>query len=530
VRILYSLLFIFIILLCGVPLAFLASKSLFHPQLLSLLFQSSVIESLYLTLKVAGVSLIISLSFALPLSYVLARTDLWGKNYFRSLLIFPYFIPSYLFAIAWITLTLPEVGLLNKILGFTLFNCYSFWGLVGVTTNAFFPILVIPLLKNFAEMDPSLEEAGRCSGASPRMVFFKITLPCLRAPLIGCSILFLFVVLSSFGIPALLGNPAKLYVLTTKIFTVTKMGGLDGAEQGFIIALWLILFSILILWFGRFLKNRFQVSLTTGKVARFSVIRLGHWQVPVFLSLFILMIFLVFLPLGSLFFTSVSEVAGSFELNKLTFKHYRYLLHLKEAKEALLNSVSLALMAGSTCCFLGFLIVYFSHRTSVLGAVFLERLASLPFSIPGTILALGFLVTFSSSLSAPFLLFFAYLAKDLAIAIQQLGPALNQIDKSLEEAASVCGAKRSKIINLILYPLLWPHIQSVFLLCALPMLSELTMSVLLYGPQSETIGTLIFQLQDYSNPLAACALASVIVVSIALVMFIFNLTKKETTL
>lgn len=523
----YGFLFLFVFLISGAPLALLASKSVFHQNLVTLLFQQSVLESLYLTLQVGSTSLVISLLMALPISYVLARTDLWGRSQFRTLLIFPYFVPSYLFAISWMTLTLPKIGLLNQVLNTEIFNTYSFWGLVGVTVNAYFPVIVIPLVKSFSNMDPSLEEAGRIYGASPLQVFFRITLPCLRAPLIGCSIIFLFITLSSFGIPALIGNPAKLYVLTTQIYTVTKMGGVDGAEQGFVISIWLILFSLLILFLGKILKNRYEVTLTQGKASRFSEVRLGRWQWPFFIIFCLLIISWVLLPLGALIYSSFCEIAGSFNASKLTLKHYSYLWSLSETKEAIFNSLSLAWMGASACCFLGFLIVYFAQRTRLLGSAFLERLASIPFSIPGTILALGLLVTYSAHISTPFLLFFAYVAKDLSISIQQLGPALNQIDKSLEEAASIYGAKKWKIVDLILYPLLWPQLTGVFLLCALPMLSELTMSVLLYGPRTETIGTLIFQLQDYSNPLAACALASFMVVVISISMLIFKTFSKD---
>jgi iron(III) transport system permease protein len=121
----------------------------------------------------------------------------------------------------------------------------------------------------------------------------------------------------------------------------------------------------------------------------------------------------------------------------------------------------------------------------------------------------------------------AYIAKDLAISIQNLHPVVGMIDKSLREAARISGAGSFTILDRILFPIVSPAIAGVFLLCFLPMLSELTMSVLLYGPGAETLGTLIFQLQDYANPLAACALATVLVIFLGFGMFMVQRLTEE---
>lgn len=515
----YILLWFVVCLVCILPLATLILRLIPHPELLATLYEPSVVRSLFVSLTVALTSLILALGFGIPLSYLISRANIRGRGFFGFWLLFPIFIPSYLFAISWVALALPKTGLLNRLFGINWINIYSFWGLVWVTCNAYFPFVVNTLSKSFSNMDSSLEEAARVCGASPFRVFVSITLPCQLSNIVGAALVFLFVSLSSFGIPAIIGNPAKLYVLTTQIFTYSKMGGLNGTDQAFVVSLWLVLFSLLLTVAGRKFKDKYAVALTTGKATRPSLLHLGKWQIPSELFLCFLLLTFVLLPLGALFVSSFLSVAGDLSLTNFSLQNYAYIFQLKEAKTALFNSLSLSFLGGITCCSLGFAIVFFSHRSSLRGRVWIEKLSTVPFSIPGTVLALAFLVSFGtgwgiselSLLGTPFLIFVAYTAKDLAIAVQTLGPALNQIDRSLEEAGRVFGANTFKVIDHILFPILLPTLRSVFFLCALPMLSELTMSILLYGPGTETLGTLIFQLQDYASPLAACALASLLI-------------------
>lgn len=491
-----------------------------QPHLFGLVFEKQVLESLLLSLKVAFLSLVLALVLGTPASYLITRTNIPGKSFLRFWILFPFFIPSYLFAIAWVVLALPQVGVLNRLVGTDWISIYSLGGLVWVTCNAFFPLIITSLSKAFSQMDPSLEESARISGAGPLKVFFKVTLPCHIPTLIGASTIFILVVLSSFGIPAIIGNPAKLYVLTTQIYTFAKMGGVGGADKGFVISLWLIGFAGLFTGLGRFFTRRTQVSLIGGKASRSSEVHLGAWKVPAQLFLYLLLVIFIAIPMGALFLNSFLQVPGDFKLSNLTLSNYRYLISLQETMTAIGNSLSLALLGSFICCLLGFFLVAFEFR-------FIEKLASLPFSIPGTIIALSFIVVFGKWVEPVFLMLLAYTAKDLAIAVQNLGPSMGMIDKTIREAGRISGAGPLKVLDKILFPLVTPAMGGVFLLCFLPMLSELTMSVLLYGPGSETVGTLIFQLQDYANPLAACALATLLVLVLGLGIFLIQRLTKE---
>src|SRR5262249_37149446 len=103
----------------------------------------------------------------------------------------------------------------------------------------------------------------------------------------------------------------------------------------------------------------------------------------------------------------------------------------------------------------------------------------------------------------------AYLVKYSAFALRTLGPALGAVGPELEEAAWMSGASKPRAFFQVLVPMMKPAIAAALLLALVPMLSELTMSVLLVGPETENLGSLIYKLQEYADPGSAAVLAVV---------------------
>ncbi|MBI4405244.1 MAG: iron ABC transporter permease [Deltaproteobacteria bacterium] len=471
------------------------------------------------TITMSALSLLLGLFIALPLSWLLVCTDLSQKNTFRNILFFPFVLPPYLYAIAWATLAVPGVGLLNRWLG-NIFNVYSLWGLAWVLACSYLPVLLSSICHALESMDPSLEEAARVFGASRAKAFFKIVLPCIFPAIASSSLLFLLAAISAFDIPALIGIPARYYVLTTRIYTYAKMGGLFGIDQAFALSTTLLLSAGLFLFLNEVIRKRFQQRLLSGKVPRRSVVHLRRLRIPLLCLAVFACFILVVLPLGAIITSSFLRLAGKISLDNFTFENYRYLFSMPETSRALTNSLMCAAISAFFCTVIGFGVSYFKDRTSLRFRNLCLRLATFPYAVPGTVLALALIVSYGSGwgveqialLGSPLLLLIAYCSKYLALSVQALTPALSSVDPVLEESARVCGAGPWKTIRRILVPILRPVLVSVFILTAMPVLSELTMSVLLAGPGTETIGMLLFQLQDYANPLAACSLAVLLLI------------------
>ena len=108
------------------------------------------------------------------------------------------------------------------------------------------------------------------------------------------------------------------------------------------------------------------------------------------------------------------------------------------------------------------------------------------------------------------ILLLAYLAKYLSLAVRSVTTAVRQTDVTLEEAARISGAGVMTTFRTIWLPLLRPAILAGLFLVFMPAFGELTMSILLVGPGTETVGTVLFALQEYADPPSASVVAVLI--------------------
>ncbi len=113
----------------------------------------------------------------------------------------------------------------------------------------------------------------------------------------------------------------------------------------------------------------------------------------------------------------------------------------------------------------------------------------------------------------------AYIARYMAFSLRANSAALEQVHDSLVEAARASGATMWQALSDIVLPLVRPGMLAAFFLIFLPALRELTVSVLLYGPTTRTIGVAIYTLNEDGETVYSAALAG-----IALIIIVFGET------
>lgn len=521
---------IILFILCLYPFLVLIKNIVFingqfnFSYFLSTFTSPSTLKAITNTIKVSLSVSFLSLLIALPISYLFTRTNLYGAKKWRSMFSLPYAIPPYIGAIAWIYLANPTNGILNLLFGLNL-NIYSYAGLIWVMSSSLFAFILLSLLASLDRMDPSLEEAARLSGASPVKVFFNITLPIIFPSLMSGVLLVALASAASFGVPALIGNPARIFLMTTKIYTYQKMGSLSGIYQSGALSIILLLIAMVVLLLNQKLLGHSRFKTVSGKTARNSVIELGKWNFIANILLIILFSILFLLPIIGISITALNKTQGQYSFENLGLQNFTKLFfEVDETPRAFLNSIKLAFGAATLACFLGLILSYVQYKTKIKGRNSIEILASLPYSTPGTVLALAFILAFSSGifgLSIPLyntliLIGLAYMAKYLNFAIRTTGDAFNQIDDSLAEAARVSGATWWTTLTTIWFPLMKPALVASFFLIFMPAFSELTMTILLTGPGLETVGTVLFQLQEYADASGggAAVLALIIITAV----------------
>jgi iron(III) transport system permease protein len=480
----------------------------------SAIILEATLRSLGIAVTAAGIAGVLGIVMA----WLVSRTDTPGAKTLSHLLSVPYAIPPYLLGMAWVVLGNPAVGLLKSVL--PRHGSYGFWGITLVEATVAFAFPYLELKAGFERMDPALEEAARMSGARPLQVFRDVSLPLLWPALLnGVCLAFLYTV-SAFGVPALLGLPVRQFTLTTLIYSQLKLGGAAGIMAGFKLSLILLGIAALGLGLSAWLAHRRASrgekagALSGGKSSRPSVVKLGPLRIP---SAFLTWGFFgvaVVLPWFALAISALAPVAGRYSPSLWTLKHLVYVLTLPDFQEALFNSFGLALTVASIIVGGGFLLGFAAIRRKKRWALWMTEALGIPFATPGTVLAMAvlFVAVLSARFGVPineplFMMAVAYGVKYAAVGARSMVMAFQQVDPVLEEAGRVSGASTRELLWDIWVPLLKKSIIAAWLLALLPILTELTMSVLLTGPGASTLGTVLFELQEYADQPSAAALA-----------------------
>lgn len=517
----------FYILLIALTVAFslvpLANLSVFAFKSVTTLEWSLAMQRATVnTLLMASLATIFSLVLGTVLAYVTLRTDVKFKSTLRTLLLSPYIIPSYLLAIGWIILANPSVGILNKIV--PIFNVYGLGGIVFVETLFLYTFVYLNVANALTNMDGSLEESARLCGASPIKIFFVITLPLLKSTLIGSGLLVFLWAISSFGVPAMVGAPAKVFVLTTHIYQLIKIGTPQALSSAAALALPIVFIAFILLFVAEKILAGTAYKTLTGKHTRKLDLRLRQWRLPVTIALVLFAGMVIGLPLATIFIFSLMPVYGDWHLS---FKNYAHVLFDPTGLTltALQNSLLLALISAAIIAFVAFLLSYFVSKTRFAGRNMVSALASLPYATPGTILGMALLFQFTT-FSPLAVIVIAYCTKYLSFGMKVITPALNAVDSSLEEAGLTCGASWLKVMRRIWFPVMRGALTTTVFLSFAPLFSELTMSILLVGPTTPTLGARLFQLQEYESPNQAAVLAVIILVLVlAMNMAVKRLSK-----
>jgi iron(III) transport system permease protein len=472
------------------------------------------LEALANTVIISFATVVFATVLAIPLGWLVSRTDLPGARWFRALLVIPYVVPPFLGAIAWINLANPTVGWLNRAAGTVVFDIYTTTGVIWVLGLFYYTFVYLSCLAALQNIDPSLEDAARMSGAGPLTVFRTITLPLIWPAILAGAFLVFAASASAFGVPALIGSPARLHFLTTRIYGYVRTGGLDGLYTAAALSTALLVLALITWLLAERLSRGGRITTVTGKATAASRVRLGTWRWPAFTVMCLVVFLTCFLPVSAVVLTSFMNVVGDFGWDNFTLDKYRYVLFTRpDTARGFLNSFVLAFGAATLAAVVGAALAYVKGHPRLRASRLADASVNLPYATPGTILALGLILLWS----APFalvdtlwILLIAYFAKHLSFAVRPVTTAVQQTDVALEEAARVSGAGFVTMFRTIWLPLLWPSIAAGWFLVFMPAFGELTMSMLLVGPGTDTVGTVLFALQEYADPPSASVVAVLI--------------------
>ena len=485
---------------------------------------SALINTLQLALGTGVMSVVIGV----PLAWATARTDIKFRNAVHALVALSYITPPYLTALAYIILLGPDAGQLNRFLRMFIevnsgpINIFTMGGIIfviGIHVFAFTYFLTYSALR---AVDSSLEESAQILGARRWQTTLRVNLPLVAPAITGGALLAAIDSLALFGPQAIIGTPAQIVFLPTRIYATIGSYPPRWAEAS-ALSLVLVLLTVIGLAVQRSYLERRSYVTVGGRGLRTNRISLGAWRWPLLLFCIAVVFFSAVAPIGVLVLTAFSKSwADPPSLSNFTLAHFATALFFDQVSvRGIVNSTKLATAAAAVALVIGASVAYLDLRTSVRGRRLLDYLAILPLGLPGTVMAVGILLAFLR-LPIPiygtiWILLAAYVARFVPLATRSASATFRQIDASLEEAGRITGASWSVAVRRILFPLSRPGLLVAFLLVFIPSFSELSATILLYAGGTETIAIAIYRLNDLGQLEVVSALA-VFTIAVVLVL------------
>ena len=491
------------------------------------------------TLITAGLAMVFGVLLAFPLAWLVGRTNLYGKKFFRTLFVMTYMVPPYVGAMAWLRLLNPTVGTLNTLIMsiFRLesapFNIYSIGGLVWVLTTFYYPYAFITISRAMEKMDPSLEEASRISGASPFKTLMTVTLPLMLPSIVAAALLVFVAAASCYGIPSIIGAPGQIYTVTTRIVDYVYIGSQEGLTDATNLAVFLMAIALIVLYVSNFVVGKREYITVSGKSTRPNIVDLGKWRIPITVVVSLFAIVVVAIPFATVFMTSFTMNMGKsiFETGNITFKYWHTILTRKSILGSGQNSLISAAWAASLGMIICLIMAYLLKRTNVKGKGVPDFLITVGSGSPSVVIALALIMTMSGRFginiyNTMFIMVVAYMIKYMMMGMRTVVSAFSQISPSLEEAAQISGSGWIRRLKDVVFPLIVPSIVAGWFLIFMPCFYELTMSNLLYSNNTKTLGVELFTYQTYHSQQTASALASGILIMVIVLNYVLNKVTK----
>jgi len=470
------------------------------------------------------------------IAWIVVRTDspLRGLGYFTAFASFG--TPFILYTIGWLLL-LGRAGPVNYWLKVLLdqtgpvINVYSMFGMILIESLLWSPFVFLMLAAAFRSMDPSLEEASAACGARVWQTMRRVSLRLMLPAFFSVMLLIFIRTFESFEIPALVGLPGDIRVLTTSIYLdAQKLPPRYGSAGAFSVLLMVVVAATLYFYF-RVTREGDRFHTVTGKGYRPTLINLGRWRYVAGSALVIYSIVLLVLPFLIILWASLLPfyMQPSLEgLAKFTIKNYVTAIHFPKLTDAIKNSVLLGLGSASFVMMLTLLASWLLVRTKIRGRWLLDLMTTLPLLFPGIVMGLAIL-RFYLFVPIPvygtlWILLIAFVTRYIPYGIRYTHSGLLQLHKELEEASYVSGASWFSSMRRIILPLITPSFLGGWIFIFLLSAKELSMSVLLVSPQTPVVSVAIFELWENAQvgELAAFGVIwTVILVTVAIFYYAF---------
>ncbi|ACB86436.1 ABC transporter permease [Natranaerobius thermophilus] len=451
----------------------------------------------------------------LSLAWLVVRTDIPGRNFWRWLLALPLVIPPYVGAVTFIIVLGPSgwlqefwsnTRLLSFLFGEYPVNIYSFLGVFLVLTLFTYPYVFLIISASLRKMNCNYEEAARAQGMGTLEIFRKVNLPMLRPAIGAAGILVSLYVLSDFGAVSML----RYVTFTAAIYF--QRAGFDTASAS-VLSLVLILLTAIIIWIESRTRRKNKYYQTSNSFRAPAILKLGKWKPLALIFVALIFALSVLIPISVLiYWSSIGISMGALSVDYLEYAF---------------NSLLVSGIAALICMVFTMPVIYLKSRYPSIVSTVISNISYSGYALPGVIVALGFVFIFNNHIpwlyGTFYMIALALVVRFLPQALQAGDAALSFISPRIDEAARSLGYPPWKVMFKVVLPNMLPGILSGGALVFVSSLKELPASLMLRPPGFDTLAVRIYSdAHDGIYHMAAPGALLIILVSLIPLKYMLN--------
>ncbi|MDZ7807056.1 MAG: iron ABC transporter permease [Gracilimonas sp.] len=489
-------------------------------HLASTVLDDYIKNSLLLIIGVSTGVILLGVSSA----WLITMTEFPGRKIFEWASILPFAIPAYLLAYIYtdfLDITGPLQNMIRNIFGLGIDeywfpNIRSVEGAILIMSLAFYPYVYMLARSSFLEQSTALLEASRIMGYSTWQSFIRVALPVARPGIAAGLALALMETLNDFGTVQYFG----VQTFTTGIYrTWFGLGERPAAAQ---LAAFLLAFIVVLLILERWSRNK--ISNEKASSTRFK--RLNRFELKGMRSA--LAFAVCFIPVLIGFIIPIILLLEMFFSN-LDLMDFKFL-------ELALNSFTVSAITGFLAVLLALVMAYSARLNPNRYVKIFNRVSSLGYAIPGSVIAVGVLIPFglfdntvdgffrdqfgfSTGLllsGTIFAMIFAYLVRFLSVSYGGVEASMEKITPNMDEAARGLGYRFSNVLRKVHIPMMSGGLLTAALLVFVDVMKELPATLIVRPFNFDTLAVQVYRYAS-DERLAESAGAALMIVLVGII-------------
>jgi iron(III) transport system permease protein len=502
---------VFLVLIAGVlyPNAFTFIRSFFPSGQMSLapyvrfFSTASGREALANSLFISVATVALSAAIGVPLAFLFQRYEFRGRRVLRAIAAAPVLLPPLVGVIAVLFLY-GESGVISLTIQRTLGlarpwpNLHGLSAILFVHAYSMYVYFFMFASAGLERFDAAMEEAADTLGASGLTKLTRVILPMLIPSLIGASLVTFMSSMASFSAPYIFGGGIR--VLSVEIFN-SKLNG--NVPMALVETVLLATANLAVLFILRWYEARRKYSAVgKGIASRRSVIRSSVAKLAAAMIGLAAVLFLLLPHLMVVLMSFVKDGTWTTELLPPSYTTENYVRLFSDAAffEPIRNSLLMAGTATAANLVWGLAATFWLRGRRGNARRLADALIILPWALPGTVVALSMVESFSRVLAGTIVLLpLVYFIRNLPLVVRAIDASFAQVDPSVEEAAATLGADQVYTIRRVVLPLVLPGAIAGSLLAFITALGEFVSSIIVYVYSNRPISIeILSQLRQFN--------------------------------